>query len=88
MARRAAPKAGSSIRSREARRIVGWAKRSVPTFSCTERKWWARFALPTLQLVAQFTELFTTTSISLAPGRLNAVNIAAFLKDEPAGGTK
>src|SRR5262249_23939293 len=30
-------------------REVGWAKRSVPTFSCTDRKWWARCALPTLQ---------------------------------------
>src|SRR5215212_3384673 len=29
--------------------FVGWAKRSVPTIRSTGSRWWARFALPTLQ---------------------------------------
>ena len=46
--------AGGTVRVRRRGRIVGWAKRSVPTIPLRSRcRWWARCALPTLQTSAE-----------------------------------
>src|SRR5215203_6146328 len=52
-------------------KYVGWAKRSVPTIHTRSlERWWARFALPTLQV----SELHFTSVVSCAPS--SATNTA------------